>query len=50
LVEKQKERMGRLVEIVLAVAQIARSISEQLVRLATGDEWRWVSRIAQRNC
>ncbi len=35
--EEQKERLSQLTDIVLATAQVARSIDEQLVRLPTGD-------------
>jgi class 3 adenylate cyclase len=37
LIEEQKERLGRLTEIVLATAQVRESTNEQLVRLPTGD-------------
>ena len=37
LIEERKERVGQLAEIVLAASQVANSINEQLVRLATGD-------------
>ncbi len=37
LIEEQKERLRHLTEIVLATSQVAKSTSEQLVRLPTGD-------------
>jgi TolB-like protein len=37
LIEEQKERFRQLTEIVLASPQVAKSTSEQLVRLPTGD-------------
>ena len=49
LVEERKERLVQCAGIVLAASQVARSINEQLARLATGMEWRWVSRMARRN-
>ena len=47
--EEQKERVGQLAEIVLAASQVAKSINEQLVRLATAMEWRWCLAIVRRN-
>jgi hypothetical protein len=44
LIEEQKERLGQLAEIVLAASQFAKSINEQLVRLAPGDGMALVSR------
>jgi hypothetical protein len=44
LIEVWKDRVGQLVEIVLAASQVAGSINEQLVRLATGDGMALVSR------
>ena len=37
LIEEQKERLGQLIEIVLATAQVREAPDEQLVRLPTGD-------------
>jgi adenylate cyclase len=37
LIEEQKERLGNLINIVLATSQVAQSTNEQLVRLPTGD-------------
>src|ERR1700704_5680088 len=37
LIEEQKERLRQLTMIVLATSQVAKSTSEQLVRLPTGD-------------
>ena len=44
LIEERKKRGGQLAEIVLAPSQVAKSINEQLVRLATGDGMALVSR------
>ncbi len=37
LIEEQKEQLRQLTDIVLATSQVAKSTSEQLVRLPTGD-------------
>jgi hypothetical protein len=44
LIEERKERVRQLAEIMLAASQVAKSINEQLVRLATGDGIALVSR------
>ena len=49
LIEERKERVGQRAEVLLAASQIAKSINEQLVRLATATEWRWVFRMPRRN-
>ena len=41
LIEEQKERLADLTKIVLGTAQVRDSTDEQLVRLPTGDGWRW---------
>src|SRR3569833_1303724 len=37
LIEEQRERLGRLTEVVLATSQVRNAPDEQLVRLPTGD-------------
>ena len=37
LIEERKERVGKLAKIARRASQVAKSINEQLVRLATGD-------------
>src|SRR5436309_8935722 len=49
LIEEQKERLHQLTEIVLGTAQVRDSTDEQLVRLPTGDGWRWSFITARRS-
>ena len=49
LIEERKKRVGQLDEIMLTASQVAKSINEQLVRLATGEGMALVSRMARRN-
>lgn len=37
MIDEQRERLGRLTEIVLATPQVATSTDEKLVKLPTGD-------------
>jgi len=49
LIEKRKERVGRLAEIVLGLRRSpSRSMSNSL-GLQPAMEWRWVSSMARRN-